>query len=203
MLAARVSLPPRPSRLQAPPAATRGPLLPVCYLTPPASSRSPSSGSVPRICRTDLDHPLSLRTPHPLEAAYPSTMRTLRSHGQPTVSAQTSIARRLIRKRPLAARPSEEPRQSYPPDKPPEPEALCPICLCELSGSDYGTTQCGHSFHTECLSIWMIHDRRHTCPECRAHVGASASRSRMFAATGESHNLPVLRAARMPRFHGG
>ena len=198
---------------------------PIRYLTPPASSRSPSSGSVPRICRTDLDHPLSLRTPHALEAAYPSTMRTLRSHGQPTVSAQTSIARRLIRKRPLAARPSEEPRQSSrgplprnepdtwlptepntelrsdPPDK--EPEALCPICLCELSGSDYGTTQCGHSFHTECLSIWMIHDRRHTCPECRAHVGASASRSRMFAATGESHNLPVLRAARMPRFHGG
>ena len=151
-----------------------------------------------------IDAPLSRRTPHPPAGARRSTMRTLRSHGQPTASAQTSIARRLIRKRPLAARPSEEPPNTELRSDPPgEPEALCPICLCELSGSDFGTTQCGHSFHTECLSIWMIHDRRHTCPECRAHVGASASRSRMFAATGESHNIPVLRAARMPRFHGG
>ena len=203
MLAARVSLPPRPSSSrrrpqQADPWGDCSLFNTPCKFQIPFVGQRTHESAEPTSTIHYLWVPLN-----PLEAAYPSKMRTLRSHGQPAASAQTSIARRLIRKRPLAARPSEEPRQSYPPDKPPEPEALCPICLCELSGSDFGTTQCGHSFHTECLSIWMIHDRRHTCPECRAHVGASASRSRMFAATGEAHNLSVRRPARMPRFHGG
>ena len=158
------------------------------------------------------------------------TMRTMRSqrvgggHSPPPTAmmspatppeAAQPIACRLNRKRPPAAWPaSEDPQQSRrviketktvlrnePPNK--ELEDLCPICLCELSGSDdFGTTLCGHSFHANCLSTWMIQDRRHTCPECRAYVGASASRSRMFAAAGKSNNLPLLRA-RMPRFHGG
>jgi hypothetical protein len=138
-------------------------------------------------------------------AAQSSPTATMSPTTQPT-AAQSSIAKRLVRKRPAAWPASEDPQQStrgpVPRNEREEPEDLCPICLCEL-GSDFGTTHCGHSFHADCLSTWMIQDRRHTCPECRAYVGASASRSRMFAAAGESHNVPVLRPARMPRFHGG
>ena len=185
---------------------------------------SPTTTMSPTTPPTATESILEGVRPSIISLAPLQTMRTMRSqcvgggHSPPSTAtmsptnppaAAESIAQRLLRKRPLAVSPAlEEPQQSTrgpvlrnEPSKE-ESEDLCPICLCELAGSDFGTTSCGHSFHADCLSTWMIQDRRHTCPECRAHVGASASRSRMFAAAGASNNVPVLRA-RMPRFHGG
>jgi hypothetical protein len=51
--------------------------------------------------------------------------------------------------------------------------------------------------------MWIgSYDRRHTCPECRAHVSASASKSRLFVADKERQSPPRT-DKRMPRFHGG
>ena len=81
----------------------------------------------------------------------------------------------------------------------PAPNAMCSICLEELSEGEFGTTVCGHQFHSACLATWMLRDVRHTCPECRTTIEA-ASRSRMFV-TPELQ--PRREGKRMPRFHGG
>ena len=53
-----------------------------------------------------------------------------------------------------------------------EAGASCPICLCELTDSDEGTTQmpCKHAFHDSCLTKWL--KSHNTCPVCRSTVEA-------------------------------
>ena len=41
----------------------------------------------------------------------------------------------------------------------------CSICLVEASDM---TTPCNHSFHQECLDMWL--DRHNTCPFCRCEL---------------------------------
>lgn len=92
-------------------------------------------------------------------------------------------------------------------------EENCSICLCNLSDDDFGTTHCGHRFHTSCLATWMYKDRRHTCPECRTFIGGAGSRSRMFVppTSGEETPRPDPTSEgtgkqdgkRPRRFHGG
>ena len=120
--------------------------------------------------------------------------------------ADATIAQRLLRKR---TREAPEPVVEAADTRcaAPEPvqaveEPMCSICLTELSAADHGTTHCGHKFHSACLASWMLVDRKHSCPECRAHVGASATRSRMFLAEGEQPRQ-TDGTKRMPRFHGG
>lgn len=86
---------------------------------------------------------------------------------------------------------------------PPAVEPQCSICLELLVDDDYGTTTCGHSFHAACLARWMIIDRKHSCPECRAHVGASASRSRLFSNKDTQQQPRQSDERKWPRFHGG
>ena len=44
----------------------------------------------------------------------------------------------------------------------------CAICLNEISSHQACETDCGHVFHSECLSRWLI--RSTTCPSCRESV---------------------------------
>ena len=56
-----------------------------------------------------------------------------------------------------------------PPDTPVSETALaCPICQ-EPIESDHKLTECGHEFHSTCLSAWGRVSA--TCPVCRAGIG--------------------------------
>lgn len=117
-------------------------------------------------------------------------------------------------KRKRACAEAQPARLQHPePTKEPD-EATCSICLMALCDGKSGLTHCGHSFHSACLATWMLTCRAHTCPECRAYVGASASMSRMFVTVSDKEqekdewpprkNLRADKAGkRMPRFHGG
>ncbi|XP_024529334.1 RING-H2 finger protein ATL5-like [Selaginella moellendorffii] len=51
----------------------------------------------------------------------------------------------------------------------------CAVCLCEFQEGDHGRTlpKCGHSFHTECIDMWLhCHS---TCPLCRASLLSSSN----------------------------
>ena len=46
----------------------------------------------------------------------------------------------------------------------------CPICYETLQGTTpITTTQCGHSYHTECIKVWEM--RGGSCPICRQTTG--------------------------------
>ena len=47
-------------------------------------------------------------------------------------------------------------------------DLICAICLCDLTSLPQNTTSCGHSFHTDCLSMWT--SKHQSCPLCRCHV---------------------------------
>lgn len=47
-------------------------------------------------------------------------------------------------------------------------DIICSICLCDLTSLPQNTTSCGHSFHTDCLSMWT--SKHQSCPLCRCHV---------------------------------
>ncbi len=44
---------------------------------------------------------------------------------------------------------------------------VCSICLEEV-GASRARTPCRHSFHTECLRLWLRNN--HSCPNCRIHI---------------------------------
>jgi len=47
----------------------------------------------------------------------------------------------------------------------------CALCIAEFEERDLVTTlECGHAFHTHCITRWMLFckDKQRTCPMCRA-----------------------------------
>jgi hypothetical protein len=46
----------------------------------------------------------------------------------------------------------------------------CPICMDAIVAGVTGETRtsCGHSFHFQCLVVWMSVGTHKTCPVCRA-----------------------------------
>lgn len=43
-----------------------------------------------------------------------------------------------------------------------------PCCICQEeynNGQDLGTLECGHDFHTECITKWLLH--KNLCPICK------------------------------------
>ena len=49
-----------------------------------------------------------------------------------------------------------------------ETEETCCICLDSICNFGYTKTNCGHYFHTHCLTQWKHHNN--TCPLCRAGI---------------------------------
>ena len=142
------------------------------------------------------------------------------NRASPSSSASESIAWRLQQRRPHESLPqltgrTAEPQRKRTRTSLSQPEAqgndssppggLCSVCLCDFDDGDgdFGTTHCGHTFHTACLARWMLCDRRHTCPECRSHIASAGSRSRMFVASNEERPQSSHNDKRLPRFHGG
>ncbi|KAJ3407147.1 hypothetical protein HDV05_005567 [Chytridiales sp. JEL 0842] len=54
-----------------------------------------------------------------------------------------------------------------PPKEEEEEEELCSICLENLP--DVESRRCGHSFHRECISMWL-HNGHVSCPVCRGEL---------------------------------
>ena len=50
----------------------------------------------------------------------------------------------------------------------PRMKLICTICLDEADGSSDVTTQCGHTFHRDCLQSWL--DVGSNCPVCKRHL---------------------------------
>ena len=52
----------------------------------------------------------------------------------------------------------------------------CPICLAEfVDGEEIRVLPfCGHRFHLHCVDLWLATNS--SCPSCRDHLGAAASR---------------------------
>lgn len=51
-----------------------------------------------------------------------------------------------------------------------EAEETCVVCLSAIEeGEDIRVTQCGHTFHADCLMAWWLHKPRRVlrCPICR------------------------------------
>ena len=46
----------------------------------------------------------------------------------------------------------------------------CSICLNHVytDSDDYTTLDCGHTFHTRCINMWL--NNNNTCPNCRSIV---------------------------------
>ena len=46
----------------------------------------------------------------------------------------------------------------------------CSICLNQVNtdSEDYTTLDCGHTFHTRCINMWL--NNNNTCPNCRSIV---------------------------------
>ena len=44
----------------------------------------------------------------------------------------------------------------------------CPICLENVSEADSNTSSCGHRFHDQCLTTWLM--TSNTCPMCRTNL---------------------------------
>ena len=46
---------------------------------------------------------------------------------------------------------------------------LCSICLDNLNpGEQYTLSECGHSFHSNCLITWLRSTNTNSCPLCRS-----------------------------------
>merc|ERR1719369_1323207 len=57
----------------------------------------------------------------------------------------------------------------------------CVVCLSNIDADDEcRVTQCGHTFHAECLLAWWVHRPRRIlrCPICRTRQRSSADRVR-------------------------
>ena len=51
-------------------------------------------------------------------------------------------------------------------DAPPEAEPSCCICFCGfVAGDQLLTLRCGHEYHPECITTWLMAKR--TCPMCK------------------------------------
>ena len=44
----------------------------------------------------------------------------------------------------------------------------CSICLCKIDENDLAILQCSHSFHYNCIKVWL--KSHNTCCYCRAYV---------------------------------
>ena len=45
---------------------------------------------------------------------------------------------------------------------------MCSICLDDENKEKVVViTECQHSFHKECLDVWLKHDTKSSCPYCR------------------------------------
>jgi len=90
-------------------------------------------------------------------------------------SPRTAVAEQRLRRKGKKAVTSEEILERLPPAKTPRNsdgsgQPNCVVCLCEVDvDEDSITTQCGHTFHKDCLLQWWTHRPRSSirCPTCR------------------------------------
>uniref|UniRef100_A0ACD5YL00 Uncharacterized protein n=1 Tax=Avena sativa TaxID=4498 RepID=A0ACD5YL00_AVESA len=72
-----------------------------------------------------------------------------------------------------------------------DPAADCAVCITELAAGEAARLlpRCGHSFHVECVDMWL---RSHsTCPLCRCPVADEAPTVQPPEADPESPNFPT------------
>ena len=58
----------------------------------------------------------------------------------------------------------------------------CPICLENVSEADF-TTSCGHCFHAQCLTEWLM--TSNTCPMCRTNLNEADYNNRIMVMNQE------------------
>ncbi|KAM0851127.1 hypothetical protein ACQ4PT_052602 [Festuca glaucescens] len=74
---------------------------------------------------------------------------------------------------------------------PGDPSADCAVCITELAAGEDARLlpRCGHSFHVDCVDMWL---RSHsTCPLCRCPVADEAPAVQAPEADPESPNFPT------------
>lgn len=74
---------------------------------------------------------------------------------------------------------------------PGDPAADCAVCITELAAGEDARLlpRCGHSFHVDCVDMWL---RSHsTCPLCRCPVADEAPAVQAPEADPESPNFPT------------
>lgn len=55
----------------------------------------------------------------------------------------------------------------------------CAICYEEFNETEITyCDECGHRFHTECLTVWLKHAPQSTCPQCRTTMKRSTKKRR-------------------------
>jgi len=90
-------------------------------------------------------------------------------------NARTEVAEQRHMRKGKKAVTSEEILERLPPAKTPHNsdgagQPNCVVCLCEVDvDEDSITTQCGHTFHKDCVLQWWTHTARSSirCPTCR------------------------------------
>lgn len=60
---------------------------------------------------------------------------------------------------------------------------LCPICLETCMEGGHLRTDCGHTFHVDCLSTWL--QMKGECPTCRADMRTPEMKTEELAVSEE------------------
>eukprot|EP01018_Ginkgo_biloba_P036963 Gb_02532 [translate_table: standard] len=67
----------------------------------------------------------------------------------------------------------------------------CAVCLCEFEENEKGRLlpRCNHSFHVECIEMWL--HSHSTCPLCRTNANSKCNQSFNKSVTGseEVHSM--------------
>ena len=141
--------------------------LPVRTYHTMSSASSTTSSQVPTPDRSQAGSP-QLR-PEPVRAR----QRSQTTIGVLSSSAATSASSQISASPP----PAEKPRKPVP-KRYRGRQIECVVCLEEYvdGESKVMSLPCGHEFHVECITPWLV-NRRRTCPICKGDVVRSMQRS--------------------------
>ena len=92
------------------------------------------------------------------------TVATMPIHTQSTEHQENKTKKQKV----AAEAAAEESEDGASAAAAPPMKLICTICLDEADGSSDVTTQCGHTFHRDCLQSWL--DVGSSCPVCKRHL---------------------------------
>jgi len=115
-----------------------------------------------------------------------------------SVAPRTAVAEQRLRRKDKKGVTSEEILERLPPAKTPrnsdvDGQPNCTVCLCEVEVDEESiTTQCGHTFHKDCVLQWWTHKPRSSirCPTCR-----TKQKLRVKSRDGRRHSSRAHREA--------
>lgn len=137
-----------------------------------SDSSTTTSSSLPTPNRSQATSPLLQARP---EATAPIRSR---QRSQTTTGVLSSSAPASSQSQTLSTSPPREKPRKEKPKRYKGRQVECVVCLEEYvdGESKVMSLPCGHEFHAECITPWLV-NRRRTCPICKGDVVRSLQRS--------------------------